>query len=415
MRIFNQYKGLPYQIYILLLARIISAIGMFVYPFLTLFLSSRLGFSELDIGKFLLIITLTYIPAAIVGGKLADRFNRRPVYLISMLCSNIALLGAGFFTDSIVIIYFLLVAFFFMNMSQPVLAAMMMDLTAPDNRQESFSLVYLGINIGGAIGPMAAGFMFENHTRWIFWGEAILNLLALFLIFAFIKETKPDEEDLERITHDAIRISEAASNESLIAVLIRSPIVISFAFCASLLAFSYSQVSFMLPLQMEEIFGISIGAKCYGMLISLNCIIVVIATPILVLVTKKFAALSNLGISGILFMFGLGLYGIAEHLYFFYVLSAIWTFGEILFATNTGVYIANNSPITHRARFQSIFDIIQGTGRAVGPLTIGYFLIDHTIPQAWFLVGFLCFLAAVALFALNVIERRRLKHHDPAD
>ncbi len=405
----KQYEGLPPQIYIILLARIISAIGMFVYPFLTLFLSSRLGFSELDIGSFLLIVSASYIPAAMLGGKLADRYSRKNTYLTAMLCSDIALLAAGFLTESILIIYFLLGASFFMNMSQPVLAAMMMDLTSPDNRQESFSLVYLGINIGGAIGPMAAGFMFENHTAWIFWGEAILNLIALALIFTFIGDTKPDKEDFEQIALDTGRKDEAASSETMFRLLLRSPILISFAICASLLSFSYSQGSFMLPLQMEDLFGISAGAKYYGILCSLNCVVVVLTTPFLVLLTKRNSPLINMSVSGILYMVGFGLYGMADNLLLFYILTAVWTFGEIVSATNTGVYIANHSPITHRARFQSIFDIIQGTGRALGPLTMGYYLLNHTIREAWGIIAILCFSAAAALFFLRRLETRHYK------
>ncbi|GAB1476759.1 MFS transporter [Bacillota bacterium] len=409
MRILNQYKGLPPQIYIILLARIISAIGMFVYPFLTLFLSSRLGYSELEIGKFLLIVSLSYIPAAMIGGKLADRYSRKNTYLLAMVCSDFALLASGFLTGSHVVIYFLLIAFFFMNMSMPVLAAMMMDLTAPVNRQESFSLVYLGINIGGAIGPMAAGFMFENHTPWIFWGEAILNLIALTLILTFIKDSRPGEEDFQQIAGDESRKAETASSDSMIRILLRSPILICFGICASILAFSYSQVSFLLPLQMKDLFGISAGARFFGILCSLNCVVVVLTTPFLVLFTKRNSPLVNMSISGILYMVGFGLYGISGHLAVFYILTAVWTFGEIVSATNTGVYIANHSPATHRARFQSIFDIVQGTGRAIGPLTMGYFLMTYSISQAWGLVGVLCLIAAAALFVLRRIEQKTIR------
>ena len=181
--------------------------------------------------------------------------------------------------------------------------------------------------------------------------------------------------------------------------------MICFAVCASALAFSYSQVSFMLPLQMEDIFGISAGAKYYGFLCSLNCIYVVLATPFLVLITKKLNPLVNMAISGILCTFGFGLYGTTDELMLFYLFTLIWTTGEIVSATNTGVYIANHSPITHRARFQSVFDMIQGTGRAVGPLLIGFFLAGHTINQAWALVGFICLASGILLFILRAIEK----------
>lgn len=405
MQFINQYKGLPRQIYILLAARIISCIGMFVYPFLTLFLSSRIGMSEVKIGQFMLLVALINIPAVIIGGKLADRFTRKTTYLTAMLFSNIGLITTGFICDSMNAVYTMLFAFFFMNMSMPVLSAMMMDITDPKNRQESFSLIYLGINIGGAVGPMAAGFLFENYTQWLFWGEAGLNLIALSLIQFFIKDTKPDKEDYAEIAKDESRSLEAASSEPLLVLLLRSPIMICFAVCASALAFSYSQVSFMLPLQMEDVFGISAGAKYYGFLCSLNCIYVVLATPFLVLITKKLNPLVNMAISGILYTFGFGLYGTTDKLMLFYLFTLIWTTGEIVSATNTGVYIANHSPVTHRARFQSVFDMIQGTGRAVGPLLIGFFLVRHTINQAWALVGFICFASGIVLFILRAIEK----------
>ena len=406
MKMIDQYKGLPREVYVILVARIISAMGMFVYPFLTLFLSSRIGFSETKIGMFMLVISLSYIPAAMIGGKLADHFNRKTTYLVAMLLSDIALLAAGFQSDSFAVVYWLILSFFFMNMSMPILAAMMMDLTAPSNRQESFSLTYLGINIGGAIGPMIAGLLFENHTAWIFFGEALLNLVALTLIFLLIKDTKPDEATLAAIATDTSRSSEAASSETLLRVLLRSPLLLFFAACASVLAFGYSQVSFMLPLQMEDIFGIGDGARYFGMLFSLNCIVVVIGTPFLVLLTKRNSPIANMAVSGILYMIGFGLYAVTERLLLFAFFVVIWTCGEIVSATNTGVYIANHSPVTHRARFQSIFDIIQGTGRAIGPLVIGYYLIAHTIPESWILVAILCLFASIALYGLYRFERR---------
>lgn len=409
MKMIDQYKGLPREVYVILVARIISAMGMFVYPFLTLFLSSRIGFSETKIGMFMLVISLSYIPAAMIGGKLADHFNRKTTYLVAMLLSDVALLAAGFQSDSFSVVYWLILSFFFMNMSMPVLAAMMMDLTAPSNRQESFSLTYLGINIGGAIGPMIAGLLFENHTAWIFFGEALLNLVALTLIFLLIKDTKPDEATLAAIATDTSRSSEAASSETLLRVLLRSPLLLFFAACASVLAFGYSQVSFMLPLQMEDIFGIGDGARYFGMLFSLNCIVVVIGTPFLVLLTKRNSPIANMAVSGVLYMIGFGLYAATERLLLFAFFVVIWTCGEIVSATNTGVYIANHSPVTHRARFQSIFDIIQGTGRAIGPLVIGYYLIAHTIPEAWVLVAILCLFASIALYGLHRFERRHRK------
>jgi MFS family permease len=77
----------------------------------------------------------------------------------------------------------------------------------------------------------------------------------------------------------------------------------------------------------------------------------------------------------------------------------------VLSATNTGVYIANRTPISHRARLQAIYEIIQGTGRAIGPMIIGWYLMGNTIEDSWLLIGALCLLASLAFSGLLVLEK----------
>ena len=38
------YRGLPQPIYVLFFSTVINAVGIFVYPFLTLYLTRRLGY-----------------------------------------------------------------------------------------------------------------------------------------------------------------------------------------------------------------------------------------------------------------------------------------------------------------------------------------------------------------------------------
>ncbi len=45
-RLLSLYRGLPPQpIYVLFFATVINAIGIFIYPFLTLYLTRRLGYT----------------------------------------------------------------------------------------------------------------------------------------------------------------------------------------------------------------------------------------------------------------------------------------------------------------------------------------------------------------------------------
>jgi MFS family permease len=411
MKFITQYKGLPKQIYILFMARTINSLGFFIFPFLTLFLSSRIGLSENTIGAFLFAASFVYIPGSIIGGKLADHFSRKYTYIFATLTANMIFFYCGFLGSSMLIPYLVIVAFFFNSIASTGSTAMLMDLTDPSNRQESFSILYMGMNIGVAIGPLVAGVLFEKYTSWIFWGDAISGFLAIALVLAFITDTKPTQEDYERILHSG-RVEEAASQGSIVSILLQKPILLIFVVLCSILSFAYAQTGFTLPLQLSEYFGIGQGARYYGLLMSVNGIVVVLCTPIIVILTKKINPIINLAMAAGCYMIGFGMYAFSKNLNSFIIFAVVWTIGEILGATNTGVYIANRTPISHRARLQAVYEIIQGTGRAIGPMVIGFFLIGYSLEQSWLLIGSLCLISTIAFLLLLSYENAWTKKRE---
>ncbi len=397
----TQYRGLPSQVYWLLLCRVVTSMGMFVFPFITLFLSHRLHLGDAEIGRYLLLTALTIVPGALLGGKLADRFRRKDIYIAMVLVSDIFYVLAGFYCDRMLVIWLILGGYAFLNMGNPVLAAMMMDLTGPENRQESFSLIYLGFNLGFAVGPFLAGMMFEHHTPWLFWGQSILTFCSALLIALLIKDATPDEAERQRIAADKSRAQEQAAEGSLLRQLFRSPLILFFAMLAAVYAFSYSQINYILPLQMDDLFGLSKGAKYFGAVWSLNGVCVFFLTPLAVLAFKRFPPLFNMALSGLFYLFGFALYSFWHDIRLMYLLVALWSAGEVVAATNSGVFIASHSPISHRARFQSVYDVVHGLGRSLGPLVMGFYLQGHGIDSAWLIIGGASGLAALGFFLMN--------------
>ncbi len=81
-QLFSQYAGLKKEIYILFIGKLVTAMGSFVWPMLTFFLTTKLGMS--DGTSTLLIATASVLsfPAALLGGKMADRFSRKTIIII---------------------------------------------------------------------------------------------------------------------------------------------------------------------------------------------------------------------------------------------------------------------------------------------------------------------------------------------
>ena len=81
-QLITQYGGLKKEIYILFIGKLVTAMGSFVWPMLTFFLTTKLGLS--DGVSTLLIATASILsfPAALQGGKLADRFPRKNIIIL---------------------------------------------------------------------------------------------------------------------------------------------------------------------------------------------------------------------------------------------------------------------------------------------------------------------------------------------
>ncbi|GAB6276527.1 MAG: hypothetical protein SAMD01599839_10670 [Rectinema sp.] len=182
-RYFNAYRGLPSSLYVLFGATVINSVGMFVFPFLTLYLTGRLGMSQKEAGLFIMIVNFAYIPANFIGGKIADTFGRKKLMVTAQVLSGLCYIPCGFPGIGGNVRWFLLASVFFDGLTDPARTAMMTDLTTPETRRPAFSLTYLGHNLGFAVGMMIAGFLFEKATSWLFWGNAIAILAAIRVIY----------------------------------------------------------------------------------------------------------------------------------------------------------------------------------------------------------------------------------------
>ena len=402
----DQYRGLPRQVYILMTARLIIAMGTFVFPFLTMFLSSRMDMTDQEASRYLLLVALVQIPANLLGGKLADRFNRKRVYGTALLLSAGFFTCSGFFCDQAFVVYLLLVGYFFSNIGQPILSAMMMDVTNEKNRQESFSLIYLGFNIGYAVGPLVADLLFENHTPWIFWGQALLTATAVALIWTLSAKAQPQKDQLPTGASQS-----PAAKVSLWSLLRRDPVMLCFALFLTCYSLAYSQISYLMPLDLEQVQGISAAAKSVSLIWSFNGAVVFLGSPIVVLLTKKYPAVVNTAVGGVIYMLAFGSVAFTGgRMTLILPLVLVWTVAEILCNTNSGVFIANHAPATHRARYQSVYDLTHNLGKALGPLVMGFYLgIGHTYHQGWLFVAIICGLAA---FGLALLQRRLVRQAD---
>ena len=158
--LFEDYTKLPRSLFILFFAQIVSSVGSFVFPFLTIFFTKTLIYNEQKAGFYVMLATAAKVPGLLLGGKLSDVFGRKKIFIIFSTLSALFIffcLLVGQIEQNEVIPWLLIISAVFNGANHPAMKAMVADLTNPDNRKAAFSLLYLGMNIGVAIGPVIAG------------------------------------------------------------------------------------------------------------------------------------------------------------------------------------------------------------------------------------------------------------------
>lgn len=402
-RLVAPYAGLPSPIYTLFVAEVINGVGIFVFPFLTLYLTKRLGMDAAKAGSFLLLGSLAYIPGNFVGGRLADKLGRKKVAVTFQVLAALMYIPCGFPSLGELVPWFVILSVFFDGATDPARTAMMTDLSTPETRQSAFSLGYLGHNLGFAVGPLIAGFLFEAAPSWIFWGNALAALAAVSLVALKVPETKPSQEAIDASKGSGS--SEEAHEGGLLSALASRPFLLVYTLIGTFYGFVYAQHRFALPLQTEALFQ-SAGAKIYGSLMTLNAVFVILLTTLVVRLTKGRKPIWSVAFAGFLYAVGFGMIGLCKTPGLLYLSTALWTLGEIVNATNDGTYVANHTPMSHRGRFQSVLPIVGGLGWAVSSPIVGKIVASSGLGPVWPLLGLAAAGAGAAFMVLGLVEGR---------
>ena len=242
--------------------------------------------------------------------------------------------------------------------------------------------MYLSGNIGSALGPVIAGMLFYSHMPWIFFRMSLIFLITFILVLCSVQDVY--------IPHKKTKHLEKVKQDSQLSIVLQNPVLLVFTICLAVLTLCYINLDFMLPLQLRDLFGLNAGSKYSSLVWTVNGGVVVVCTPIIVSFTKKKHPLFNIGFACLLYAAGFSLYGFSSSVLIYMMAVVIWTSGEILISTCAGIYIADQSPETHKGRSMSLYEFSRGLGRLTGPVFTGWLLQSHTYTQTWFMIAAIC-------------------------
>ena len=180
--VFGQYRGLSRSIYVIFFARMVTSMGSFIWPMLMFIMSDKMGFNEITIGIISAGTILLYMPFNIIGGKLADKYDKKKIIIVFDLLSVASFLSCALLEPGIPMLVMFTLAGLFASMEWPSFDALFMEASKPDEREQVYSLNYLGMNLGLAFGAVVGGFLWMLDYRIPFIAGAFLSFCSLLSV-----------------------------------------------------------------------------------------------------------------------------------------------------------------------------------------------------------------------------------------
>lgn len=378
--VFSQYKGLRKELYVLLIGRIMTNMGSMIWPMFTLILNRKLGLNATVIAACIMIFSLLNLPVSLLGGKLADRFNKKNIIVICDLVSIASFVYCAIVPVTITSIAILSVASMFQTIEWPSYDALVADFSTSKDRERAYSLSYLGMNLGLVLSPMLAGFLFENHLNLAFLINGISIALSTVLVFFKIKDVhREKEEEGSGSDYEA----DLDSKVSAFSFIRTSRVVLLFIMASALANGVYAMYGYLMPLDMGATYA-ERGSVLFGSMSSVNCIVVVTCTALITRIFRKVRECGKMLIGESLILTGYLLFLLfIRRPWMCFVAIAVFTFGEIFNTLSSSPFLTRRIPASHRGRILAVMNVVCGLSSSVIQLVAGWVYDKAGSPIAW--------------------------------
>ncbi len=402
MRLFSEYRGLRRENYVLFFGRIVTNMGSMIWAMMTMILNLKMGYNATETATVTVIGTFAVLPFVLLGGKLADRYNKKNIIVICDGISVTFYILCGFLPLSLASIALIITASAFQSIEGPAYNALIADINPTKDRERAYSLLYLGANIGLVLSPTIAGFLFKELLWLAFIISGVSIGISTLLILIFLKDTTPCEDLSEEAVYQKSREGESsfAVIKQNIPVLI---FVISFLFYEA----AYSQFNYLIPLDLGSIFGED-GALTVGTLTSVNCVVVILFTPIFTRFMAKVREIQKCIYGEILQVVGYAVFVLfMAHMFSYYAATVLFTFGEILTAISYGPYVSKRIPASHRGRLEAMSSTLFSLFMGASQYSTGIIYDDAGSGGAWIFTFILCGIGIALMLGAIEMDKKR--------
>jgi MFS family permease len=331
------------------------------------------------------------IAAGPLAGRLCDRWGAERVMRLSLFSSGILLVLFPLVRSSAAVAALTASIAMTSEGFRPANLSLAAHLVPAELRKAAFALIRLAANLGMSVGPAAGGFLAAVSFPALFWVDGGTSLLAgLVLLLGPVGTRVSATMEAAAPAPRRPLASALADGRYLYFLAATLPVILVF----------FQHVA-ALPLFLVRDLGRS--PATYGLLFTLNTLLIVFLEVPLNLATAGVSHQRTLFVGALLVAGGYGLYAFAGGLAVVLLGTVVWTFGEMTLLPGLSSYVAEVAPPSLRGTYMGLQSMTFSVGFAAGPW-LGTFLLDRTGARATWATMF-----ALGLLSAGLLSRVRAR------
>jgi MFS family permease len=379
MSLLSQLRLLPRPFWVLVGATFVNRFGVFVVPFLALFITQN-GNSATQAGFAVAAYSLGGFVAAWIGGWMADRLGRNVTMAVASIAGAGCMIAMSQATDWRMLALLSFITGAITEAGHPASAALVQDIVPQEQRVIAFAVQRFAVNLAWSLGPATAGFLAEYSFFWLFAVDAATSFFFGIIAWMFLPRGHQTPK------------AQAGWSHAWQSIRANKPFLALFAACVCI-AWIFRQTNTTFPLHFERN-GLSL--HLCGLVLAMNGVMICLFEVPLAAGLRLWPVKQVLALGYILMGASFLIFLVSGSLTAFVLMMVVFTLGEMSAFSRQQAYSASLAPDDMRGRYVGFLSFAWCAGNTASS-ALGMPLYDHHPLILWALNAALGIVAAVLI------------------
>lgn len=358
----GDFRKLPRALWVLYLGTIVNRLGTFVFPFLTLYLTEARELGTAAVGQILAGGSLGLLGGNLLGGWLTDHWSRKATLLTALVVNAAGFACLAFPLDPVwLYAVFLFVGYFGSGMFNPAANTLIADLTSGAMRPFAYTVNYVCVNLGMALGPLLGGALAAASYSLLFVGDVVTSLGCAALLLCCIPGARRQEL--------APQPAGPRPRRSLIAAWRAHPFVFAFCLANFFLIAPLMGLEYSVPLFVKRSF--EDPPVFVGVVYTLNALTILCTSFFVERLIRRRNEIAMMVVAGLLWTAGLTVLAVGFSLPALLVCTVVWTLGEVVASILVPTFISRRVAPAVKGRFLALNDATRSLAGVIAPVALG--------------------------------------------